>query len=870
MDLKPYQTATLDVLKRFLDEALISGPKAAFTAITTETEQRKRLGAYAGPYVPLNGLEETPYVCLRLPTGGGKTILASHAINVARKAVGWRDYPLVLWLTPSNIIRTQTAEALKNPRHPYRAAMDAAFGGRVRVFDIADFTTIRPQDLRDNLCVVVSTIQTLRVDKTEGRNVYKHQEELESHFTGVPRNAEGLEKLEDGSGVKFSFVNLLHMMRPLMIVDEAHNAVTQLSRDMQARVNPCAIIEFTATPAPRSNVLHSVSAQEVKAAGMIKLPIMLAEHPNWQDAVSGAIQSRARLAEAAEKDTRYIRPIVLFQAQPKDEEVTVEKLKQHLIDVEGIDEARIAIATGDQRGLDGIDLFDRSTKIDFIITQQALKEGWDCSFAYVFCSLVRLSSGKDVEQLLGRVLRMPYAEPRAKALDALNRAYAHVSETSFSVAANALRDRLIGMGFEEQEAEDAIEPVLPLPGGEDLFGRKPPPVMTVTVPASDAVQALHRKDGVRVVPRADGNVDIEISSAAFTKVQDEVKAALSDADRKGFQDKAAEFIRDVLSPAERGEPFGAAALGAIVEDQLTFDLEEIEEYFDWSLAAYPARLEPGEFSVAETANQFSLDLDGRTVVVKHVGEDPQGSFGFAEQEWTREKLALWLDGETRRIEVGQADNLAWISRLLNDLIERRGLPLAGLMRGKYALARKISEKLTQFRKQHRAEVYQAAFFKPEARVEVSFDHGFSFKAGMYDGVRMYPGRPYEFSKHFLGPRQVPAFDGTGTGEEFECAKALDSLPQVKFWLRLVKQHPNSFWLPTSSDKFYPDFIAQLHDGRTLVIEYKGADRIDNADTAEKSTIGALWERKSGGLFLVVGKSVDGMDPRRQMLTKIGG
>ena len=264
---------------------------------------------------------------------------------------------MVLWLTPTKTIRRQTAEALKNPGHPYRQALDEAFGGRVRVFDIADFADIRPHDVRDRCCVVVGTIQSLRVKDTEGRKVYAHNENLEPHFSALPRVPAGLEAL-DGGGIKFSFANLMHIHRPLMIVDEAHNAVTGLTREMQSRVNPCAIVEFTATPRLNSNILHSVSAQELKAEEMIKLPIVLSEHDSWQNAVNGAVSARAELAETAADDPDYLRPIVLFQAQPKNQEVTVKALRQHLIEVEQISEKRIAVATGDQRELDGIDLFD--------------------------------------------------------------------------------------------------------------------------------------------------------------------------------------------------------------------------------------------------------------------------------------------------------------------------------------------------------------------------------------------------------------------------------------------------------------------------------------------------------------------------------
>ena len=503
MQLKQYQADTLAVLRRFFEEARMAGPKNAYETITKEPEYADRLGRYGGTYrAPLADLPNVPYVCLRLPTGGGKTILGAHAVAVARDAWVEKDYPLVLWLTPTKTIRSQTVEALKNTSHPYRQALDEDFDGRARVFDIADFTHIRPHDLRDHCCIVVGTIQTLRVKSTEGRKVYAHHEEMEPHFSAVPDATPGLEKTE-GGGIKFSFANLLYIHRPLMIVDEAHNAVTGLTREMQTRVNPCAIIEFTATPRPKSNILYSVTALELKREDMIKLPIMLSEHDTWQNAVNGAIAKRASLAEAAKRDATYLRPIVLFQAQKKNQEITVEALKKHLTDIENIPENVIAVATGDQRELDGIYLFDPCCPIEYVITVEALKEGWDCSFAYVFCSVSRIHSATDVEQLLGRVLRMPYAK-RRRVTD-LNKAYAYLSEPSSGASARALADKLVAMGFEEDEARDNIEQVQGKLGGEDsLFGLRdqPPPsfrhTLSVTPEALSALKQTQR-DGVTAV-----------------------------------------------------------------------------------------------------------------------------------------------------------------------------------------------------------------------------------------------------------------------------------------------------------------------------------------------------------------------------------
>lgn len=875
MKLKQYQTDTLSTLRRFLEQARVAGPKGAYEAITKEAEQARRLGRFGGTYTPLAELPNVPYVCLRLPTGGGKTILGAHSIGIARDAWVEKDYPMVLWLVPSNTIRLQTADALKNPRHPYRQALDEAFDGRVRVFDIADFTQIRPHDIRDHCCIVVGTIQTLRVSNTEGRKVYAHNENLEPHFTGLPKALPGQETLE-GGGVKFSFANLMHVHRPLMIVDEAHNAVTGLTREMQARVNPSAIIEFTATPRLNSNILHSVTAQELKQEEMIKLPIMLSEHDTWQNAVSGAIASRASLAEEAEKDPDYIRPIVLFQAQPKNQEVTVEVLKKHLIEVENVEEHKIAIATGDQRELDGINLFDPKCPIEYVITVEALKEGWDCSFAYAFCSVSRIQSAVDVEQLLGRVLRMPYAK-RRKAED-LNRAYAFLSEPSFGEAARSLADKLVAMGFEEDEAVANIEPAqTSLDMDSGLFGPrdKPKPTFTHTVTATPEVVAeLKKREGVSVRETEDGKVEIAVTGRVDGGLEQAIIQALPETERTGFSAAVTRYrveVKDQLSPAEQGEAFKVPRLVSEIQGEFEFaDTDVFMEFHDWSLLNHSSKLGDAEFAIRETARSFEIDLDGNRVTYQFADEAEQLALDVDVDGWTPEALVLWLDRQVRQQDIHQSELLRWLRDLVGHLITARGMHIAALMRCKFILARKVREKLAAIRQQERNGVYQRYLFAPEAKVEVSFNDAFTFKDGMYWDQRRYRGR-WKPRKHFLGPDQVPAFDGTEDGEEFQCAQAVDSLPGLKFWIRNVARHPNSFWLPTATDKFYPDFVALLEDGRLLVAEYKGELTAEGADTNEKRTIGQLWERKSGGkgLFIVVEKVVDGKNMRAQLVDKIG-
>lgn len=874
MKLKQYQTDTLSVLRRFFEDARVAGPKGAYEAVTKEPAQAKRLGRYGGTYAPLAELPSVPYVCLRLPTGGGKTILGAYAIGIARDAWVEKDYPMVLWLVPSNTIRLQTAEALKNARHPYRQALDEAFDGRVRVFDIADFTHIRPHDIRDHCCVVVGTIQTLRVSSTEGRKVYAHNENMEPHFTALPKSLPGLETLA-GGGVKLSFANLMHIHRPLMIVDEAHNAVTGLTQKMQARVKPSAIIEFTATPRLNSNILHSVTAQELKLEEMIKLPIMLSEHDTWQNAVNGAIAARASLAEDADRDPDYIRPIVLFQAQPKNQEVTVEALKNHLMEVEQIAQEKIAVATGDQRELDGIDLFDPTCPIEFVITVEALKEGWDCSFAYAFCSVSRIQSAVDVEQLLGRVLRMPYAS-RRKA-DALNRAYAFLSEPSFGEAARSLADKLVAMGFEEDEARDNIEPAqISLDNDIGLFGprEKPKPTFKHTVTATPEVIAeLKRREDVSVRDTGGGKIEIAIAGHVDDTLEKAIAATLPQAEQRGFSDSVARYrieVRDHLTPAERGEIFEVPRLMVEIQGELELaDTDVFMEFRDWSLLDYSSKLTEAEFAIRETARTFEIDLDGNRITRQYVEEVEQVDLDVTVEGWTPEALAIWLDRQVRQPDIHQTVLLRWLRDLLNYLTATRNMHISALMRCKFILARKIRDKIASIRQEERNKAYSAFLFRPESKTIASFDSTFSFKEGMYWDQRRYRGK-WKPRNHFLGPDNIPAFDGAEGGEESQCAEVIDSLPGIRFWIRNVSRHPNSFWLPTSSDKFYPDFVADLEDGRILVVEYKGEMIADNSDTNEKRTIGLLWEKATAGrgLFIVVEKNLEGKDMRQQLIDKI--
>lgn len=458
VELKNYQEKALDALENYLGNAATDNPDIAFYRATHQ------------PYVPVPALPDLPYVCVRVPTGGGKTLMAAHVVGRVADAYLKHERPTVLWLVPSNAILDQTLSALRNREHPYRDALARRFGEAVSVLDIEEALYVSRADLEGTACIVVATIQSFRVEETEGRKVYDINGALMEHFSGLDeRQLTLLELGEDGKPVP-SLANALRLHRPMVIVDEAHNARTPLSFDTLARLKPSLIIEFTATPVTdgvpakgvfASNVLAHVSAVELKAENMIKLPIVLHGREDWKAVVGDAIRWRDQLEDIAKAERivtqEYIRPIMLLQAQrqAKDKDtITPPVLKKALIEDFRIAEEQIKIATGAQWELTDIDLFDNNCPVRYIITVQALREGWDCSFAYVLCSIAEQQSARAVEQLLGRILRLPNAKRKLR--QELNEAYAFAATLSFKDTANALVEGLVENGFEEFEARTAV------------------------------------------------------------------------------------------------------------------------------------------------------------------------------------------------------------------------------------------------------------------------------------------------------------------------------------------------------------------------------------------------------------------------------
>ena len=251
-------------------------------------------------------------------------------------------------------------------------------------------------------------------------------------------------------------------MRPIVIVDESHNANTKLSTDMLNNLNPSFVLDLTATPKENSNVISYVNATALVKEDMVKLPVIVYNKEDEQSVFVEAKVLRDRLEQRAIQQHNnggdYVRPIVLLQAESKTNEDSTdyEKVRQTLIDL-GISKDQIKIKTANIDELKGIDLLSPDCQVRYIITINALKEGWDCSFAYILATFANRSSETDVTQLLGRVLRKPFARKQKEI--PLECSYVITASKKFNSTLEQLSSSLEMIGFGGKDIKAPAEDV---------------------------------------------------------------------------------------------------------------------------------------------------------------------------------------------------------------------------------------------------------------------------------------------------------------------------------------------------------------------------------------------------------------------------
>ena len=407
-----------------------------------------------------------PHVCLKIPTGGGKTLLGAAAMSRISPPNG-----LLLWLTPSRAIFRQTWAAFAHRLHPYRQYLERACGGRVKLLKKEDSFTL--QDVQTHLCVMPIMLQSsARKNEKDFLKFFRDAGNYLSFFP-EPDDIKGsadfllrypdlaVNDLTDGAiagAVKHSLYNVLKIARPFIVLDEAHNAYTSDRHQQLCALNPRLVLELSATPDHKvSNLLVNIPGKDLKQEQMIKLPLNIHafQQADWKFTLAKAKERRDNLESAAQKAQqdggRYIRPIMLIRVervgndQRDGQHIHADDVRDYLMRELNVAEEHIRKKTAVKDEIADEDLLSEYSAVRYILTKNALQEGWDCSFAYVLTLLDTTSATRALTQMTGRVLRQPYAE--VSKMSALNESYIYCFNQDVGEAVNKVKKGLENEGM---------------------------------------------------------------------------------------------------------------------------------------------------------------------------------------------------------------------------------------------------------------------------------------------------------------------------------------------------------------------------------------------------------------------------------------
>jgi type III restriction enzyme len=859
MELKPYQQVVIKDLENYLSYLQkSSSPAQAFQAFWEDR---------VGTYNPLTQLGMKPYkdnipgavhIAIKVPTAGGKTFIACNALHTVNKYFNQGNAKAVVWLVPWSNLLQQTYGNLSSPNHPYREKLNSLFGHKVAVYQkdqLLQGANFNATSVTEQLNIFVLNYSSLRIDKAkkEDRKIFQENGQLES-FRAIIDPEVVLEGTDETA-----LINVIRSLNPIVIVDESHNAESDLSVEMLKNLNPSLVLDLTATPKQNSNIISFVSAIQLKQEHMVKLPVVVYNHHKKEEVISSALHLQRQLellAKEEEKITgKYIRPIILFQAQSNikgKDNTTFQKIKEQLVKLR-IPEEQIKIKVSGIDELKGINLMDKNCPVRYIITVNALKEGWDCPNAYILASLADKSSAVEVEQILGRVLRQPYVTKHTSVL--LNMSFVLTASTKFNETLDNIVKGLQDAGFSKDDYYAEEIPEAPLTPDEvlqqDLFETP-----TTTVIKSDEefnVAAINfdPDEEVTLENYTDENsingqliknaiidglafeqkvsaVEIDENTSFFTEVMKQSPKRYSI--DKQFQDLA----KTIVLPQ-----FFIKVDAEEIHENILF--EELTEY---EALLHKRKLIDG-FNLLECDSK--IDFDEISADIYAVDFDLSKGTAIASKVSQRAKNILidTILSKPKDSQISQVSSLIvsklgdmtpikhqdlkkYVSRVFDSLSNDQ---ISDIVNNDYIYIQKIKNKISDLTSEYSKERFKVLLDANEIYVNERFE----FKEAI---------TPLNTST----PIAKSLYEKEDAMNKFEqdMIMSIAALENVVFWHRNLTRGKGFFINGYSSDH-YPDFIIYTQKGNIVLIETKG-DHLDTIESSDKSKLGKIWAEKSGDKY----------------------
>ena len=844
MELKPYQQQVINDLALFLENIQeTKDVKEAFYDFWAK-HPRTPLFPFSGtaiePYK--NNVPRVPHICLKVPTAGGKTFIACNAIKTIFDAFAYDKPKAVVWLVPSITILDQTIKNLKDPNHPYRQKINSHFGNKVEVFDKAELlqgSGFNATSVKEQLNIFVLSFDSIRTANKEGRKVFEQNGSLQSFETLLGKDEE------------ITLMKVLQYLNPMIVVDESHNAETDLSVDMLKEFNPCFILDLTATPRKNSNIISFIDALELKKENMVKLPVIVYNHQDKTEVINSALQLQKRLElqalEEEKKGGKYIRPIVLFQAQPKngkdfmnvdEEKSNVQKLKEKLIELK-IPAEQIKIKTANINEIKGIDLMSKECEVRYIITINALKEGWDCPFAYILASLADKSSAVDVEQILGRVLRQPYVMKHnfpllnvsyvltasSKFLDTLDNIVKGLNKAGFSDKDYKLADPDM---LEKVKKQDSLQQLIEFPSNETSIEDITSDIDTGRISAPSEIELPNttiseiEKTAIEQNEAFEKTVS-EMESNHTALLPNEIQQLVKTYSIKDiFREQAAQInLPQFYLKVPANDLFGNK------EEELHLEKENLLEGFalskaDTNIAFDSITSELYKVDLDETKKEHTptfvrLDGEVKESVITYILDLARKDSRV--KNFTQRLMNLignMFPIPDREIE-------KYINRILEDFKDEQFSDLAA---NEYTYKDKIKYKIIALSEQFAEKKFKDFLDTDKVFIKQSFSLPKSMAPG--DTAKDITKSLYEK-------------EGSMNAFEERVINEIGNMTNIAFWTRNIERKGfriNGFV------NHYPDFIIHTKSGKTVLLETKG----DHLDAEQKIRLGRLWASKAGNNY----------------------
>lgn len=859
MILKSYQKQIIDDLALFLEKLKerrnIAEAFNAFWMLHPRTPITPSFGEAVEPYK--NNVPNCPHVCIKVPTAGGKTFIAANALSAIFKELDPARPKIVVWLVPSNSILEQTIRNFSNPRHPYREQLNTHFANKVNVFDkrmLLQGAGFNTSSVRENMTLCILSFDSLRARKKEDRKVNDENGNLQSFANDVTED-------------EISVMSVLRAFNPVVVVDESHNAESELSVEMLKNLNPSFILDLTATPRKNSNIISFTPAIELKKENMVKLPVIVYNHHKKEEVVSSALELRSKLERAAieaeKSGAPYIRPIVLFQAEPKtkDDNATFECVKSMLLEKK-IPEEQIKIKTADKNELQNVNLLSKDCPVRYIITVNALKEGWDCPFAYILASLADRSSSVDVEQILGRVLRLPNVRKNENVM--LNMSYVFTASARFSETLDSIVKGLNRAGFSSNdyrqvELEKSVEPT-EMPMNESIASTS---LLNDSNGGSkegefDLSSILWNGDDSSLSPASVASVsDHGDAKSELQNQQSSIMAQiehLAQKENEELEKRIEENRTSPVAPPEMEKQVKTYAIKSIFKDSASqiilpkffmkgaveglhvdlFGIANTPFDKDMLLKNFPLRNADTNINFENVDVEMrSIDLDESqkdfTPTIFSVGKNQQVEItrwlsNIDDVERKRQKCAERLrDWIGNMYPIPDPDIIEYIRRVLSNFNDK---DLNQMLNSQSTYAERIKQKINALA----AEYIETEFDRALDQDKIILRQHYRIADKL---TLSSAGKPL--------PKTLHEKEENVNGFEETVINAVANLENVEFWTR--NREKKDFCI-NGFINHYPDFIIKTKYGKIVMLETKG----DHLDAEKKIKLGNLWASKAGNNY----------------------